>query len=63
MYLFLVHENSEHKKAKSANKNVILTMSHNKYKNILLNNKCLTPSMDRIQRKDDIIETYEINKI
>ena len=37
-YSFLV-ENSEHKKAKDANRNVVATISHNKYKDVLMNNK------------------------
>ena len=39
MYLYLVDDNSEHEKAKGVNKNVIVTISHNEYKNILLNKK------------------------
>ena len=38
-------------------------MSHNEYKDVLLNNKCLRCSMNRIQSKDLRIGTYEINKI
>ena len=38
-YLFLVDDSVEHKKAKGANKNAAATTSHNKYKNVLLNNK------------------------
>ena len=38
MYLFLV-DNSEHKKAKGMNKNVTATISHNEYKDVLLNSK------------------------
>ena len=40
MYSFLV-DNSEHKKAKGVNKNVAVTISHNEYKDVLLNNKCI----------------------
>ena len=36
---------------------------HNKYKDILLNNKCLRHSMNRRQSKYHKIGTYEINKI
>ena len=64
MYLFLVVDNnSEHKKAKSLNKNVVVTISHNEYKYVLLNNKCLSHSVNRIQSKDHRILTYEISKI
>ena len=62
MYLFLV-DNNEHKKAKGGNKNVVETISHNEYKDVLLKNNCLRHSMNRIQSKDHRIGTYEINKI
>ena len=42
MYLFLVYDdNSEYKKAKDMNRNVIEKITHNEYKYFLLNNKCL----------------------
>ena len=63
MYSYLVNDNSEHKKAKGVNTNVIATICHNEHKNVLLNKKCLRNSMKRIQSKDHKIETYEINKI
>ena len=63
MYLFLVDSNSEHKKVKGMNRNVVSILSHNKYKDALLNNKCLKHSMNRIQSTDHGAETYEINKI
>ena len=62
MYSFLV-DNSEHKKAKSVNKNVVATTSHYKYKEVLLNNKWKRHSVKRIQSKGHRIGTYEINKI
>ena len=37
MYLYLVDDNSEHKKAKGVDKNVVATISHNEYKDVLLN--------------------------
>ena len=40
---------------------VIIRISQNKV--VLLNNKCMIHSMNRIQNKDHRIETYEINKI
>ena len=43
MCLFLVGDNSEHKTAKCVNKNVVATISHNEYTNILLNNKRIRP--------------------
>ena len=53
----------EHKKAKSVNKNVGATISHDEYKNVLLNKKCLRHSMNRIQSKDHRAAAYEMNKI
>ena len=63
MYSFLVDDNSEHKKAKGINRIVIATRNHNEHKDVLLYNKCLAHSMNRIQSKDNKIGTYEINKI
>ena len=63
MYSFLVDDNSEHKKAKGVNRNVVATISHKEYKYMLLNNKCLRHSINRIQNKDHRIETNQINKI
>ena len=58
MYLFLIDGNSEHKKAKGVNRNTVATISHNKYRNVLLNNKCLRHSVNGIQIKDHRIRTY-----
>ena len=63
MYSYLVDDNSEHKKAKSVNKNVVATISHNEYKDISLNKKYLRHSMNSIQSKDHRIGSFEINKI
>ena len=62
MCSFLV-DNNEHKKAKCVNRNIAATISHNEYKDVLLNKKCLRHSMNRIQSKDHKIRTYEIYKI
>ena len=62
MYSLLV-DNSEHKKAKGVNKNVIATINHNEYKEVLLNIKCIGHSMNGIQSKDHRIGTYEIKKV
>ena len=48
---------------KKQNKNVVAAISHNVYKDVLLNKKCLRHLMNRIQSKDHRIGTYEINKI
>ena len=45
------------------NRNVVARRSHNEYKDVLMNNKCLRHSMNRIQSKDHRIGTYEMNKI
>ena len=60
---FSVDDNSEHKKARDVNRNVDAAKSHNEYKNVLLNNKCLRHSMNRIQSKNHKIGTHKINKI
>ena len=62
IYSLLV-DNSEHKKAKGVNKNVVSTINHTEYKDFSLNNNCIRHSMNSIQNKDDIIGTYEINEI
>ena len=63
MYSYLVDDNSEHEKLKDVNRNVVATISHDEYKYVLLNKKCLRHSMNRIQSKDHKTGTYEINKI
>ena len=55
-YPFLV-ENNEHKKAKDVNNNAVATIRHNEDKDVLLNNKYIRHSMNRIESKDHIIET------
>ena len=62
MYSFLVDDSSEHKKAKCVNKNVVAIISHNEHKDVLLNNKCLKHSMNRIQSKNHRIGTYKLTK-
>ena len=62
MYSFLINK-SEYKKVKAVNKNVVTTISHNEYTDVLLNNKCLRHSINRIQSKDHRTRTYETNKI
>ena len=61
MYSFLV-KNSEHKKAKGMNRNVVATINHDEFEDVLLN-KCIRHSMNRIQSKDHRRGTYEMNKI
>ena len=56
MYLFFLYKR-EHKKVKGVNKNAVATISHNEYKDILLNNKCIRES------EDHRIGTYALNKI
>ena len=50
------------KKSKGVNKNVVLTISHNEYKDVLLNDKFIKHSVYRIQSQDHSIGTYEVNK-
>ena len=63
MYSFLVDDNNEHKKATRVNINVVVTISHNECKNVMLDDKCVRHTKNRIQSKDWRIGTYEINKI
>ena len=63
MYSFLIDDSSKRKKANGVNKNVAAKISHDEYKYVLPNKKCLRYSINRIQSKDHRIETYEINKI
>ena len=54
IYSYLVDDNSEHKKAKVVNRNFVATASHNKYnkyKDVLLNKKCLRHLINRIQKR------------
>ena len=60
MYSFLVDDNSEYKKSRAVN--VVATISHNKYEDVLLNNECLRHSINRIKSKDHRIIAYKTNK-
>ena len=51
IYTFLVDDSSEQKKLKGANKIVVAAISYDKYKDVLLNNKCLRHSMNRMKIK------------
>ena len=51
MHFFLVDDSSEHKNAKSVNKNVVAKINHSECKDVLLNNKCLRHSMNGFQIK------------
>ena len=57
LYSFLVENSSVHKKAKGENANAVAPISHNEYKGVLLHNKCIRHSMNRIQSKDHRIGT------
>ena len=45
------------------NRKFVATKNHNEYKDVLLNNKCISNSMNRIQSKTYRIETHEFNKM
>ena len=62
-YSFWIEDNSEHKKAKGMNRNVVAVISHHQYKDVLLNNKSLRHSINRIQSKDHRKGTYKTNKV
>ena len=57
IYLYLVDDNCEHKKASSINKNDVATISHNECKDAFLNKKCLRHSMNMVQSNDHKIGT------
>ena len=61
-YFFLVDYSIEHKRTKGENENFIATITHNEYKDVLLNNKCLIHLMNRIKSKNHRIRTYETNE-
>ena len=48
MCSFWVDNSSEHKKVKGVNRNVFAKISHNEYKDVQLNQKCLRYLMNRI---------------
>ena len=60
---YLVDDSSKHEKAKGVKKNVVATIVHNAYKDVLLNFWSLRRSMNRIQSKDHKIGTYGMNEI
>ena len=57
MYLLLV-DNTEHKKARDVNDNVIVAISHYEYKVFLSNSTCIRHSMNRNWSKDHRIGTF-----
>ena len=52
MYSFLVHDSSEHKKAKGVDKNVVARISHSEDKDVLLNNNFLSHWRNKIYTKN-----------
>ena len=52
MYSFLEDGSSEHKKVNGANENIVTKISHSEYKAVLLKNKCLRHSMNKIQSRN-----------
>ena len=60
MYSFLADDNSEHKKEKGVNRNVVTTISYNECKDVLLNNICLRHFMNRIQSTDYRTGTFNV---
>ena len=57
MYSFFVENSSKGKKTKGVNRNVVAPVRHNEYKYVLLNNKCMKHSINRIQSRDQKIGT------
>ena len=60
MCSFLVDDSSEQKKAKGVNKNVVATIWCDEYKYVLLNQKCLIRSINRIESKNHRIGNQHI---
>ena len=63
MYSILVSNFTEFTKARGVNKNVVIKISHNEFKDALLNKNCLTNSMNKIQSQNHRIGAYKINTI
>ena len=63
MYSILEINTSEYKTTKGVNKNHVAKISHSEYEDAWLKKKCLRHSMNRIQSKNHIIGTDEINEI
>ena len=61
--MILVSDSNEYKKAKGVNKIAAAEISNNWYKDILLDKKYLSHSMNRFQSKNHRMGTYEINKV
>ena len=51
MYSSLADDTSDHKKGKGVNRKVVVMISQNEYKDVLLNKKCLRHSMNRFKVK------------
>ena len=51
MYSFLV-DNSDYKKSEGVKRKVFAIISQNDYKDVLLNNRCIRYSINKIQSKD-----------
>ena len=45
------------------NKNTVAKINHNEYNDVLLDNKCLRHSINKIWIKNHRIGTYKINKV
>ena len=59
VYSFLIDDSRQHKKAKDVNKNVAARVSLSKYKDILLNSKCLKHSINIIQSQNHKEKTIQ----
>ena len=60
MYSYLVDDNSEHKKAKGVNKNVVATISHNEYKDFLMNKKCFNTLRPKYVPENKMFQNHHI---
>ena len=62
MYLLLVDDNSEHKKAKSMNKNGNKRITDSKYKYVLFDKRYPRHSINRTESKNHWSGNYDIHK-
>ena len=63
IYSFLIDDSIERKQLKGFKKNAVATIIHGECKVVLLNKNCLKHFMNRIQSKNQITGTCNINKI
>jgi hypothetical protein len=64
LYSIMYGDNKNKTTAKGLQKAVLKKyINHSNYKNVLTTNNCLSTTMHRIQSKDHVLETIELNKL